>query len=87
MKKWIKLKQAYMFRLSNKVIQFTFFDDTEIILSFNQKRVTYLSLQSKMQVYSFVNASECNDPEMTSKLKYAREILSKVMTTGRQNDA
>ena len=42
-KKWMKTKHAIMFRLSNKVVQVTFTDKTEILLSSENKLVTYVN--------------------------------------------
>ncbi len=47
MKKWMKTSHAIMFRLSNKIVQVNFTDKTEIILSSQQKLVTYIDLKGK----------------------------------------
>lgn len=44
-KKWMKTKHAIMFRLSNKIVQVNFTDRTQIILSSEQKLVTYINLK------------------------------------------
>lgn len=44
-KKWMKTKHAIMFRLSNKIVQVNFTDKSEIILSSEQKLVTYINLR------------------------------------------
>lgn len=44
-KKWMKTKHAIMFRLSNKIVQVNFTDKSEIILSSEQKLVTYINLK------------------------------------------
>jgi polo-like kinase 1 len=41
----MKTKHAIMFRLSNKIVQVNFTDKTEIILSSEQKLVTYTNLK------------------------------------------
>jgi polo-like kinase 1 len=46
-KKWMKTKHAIMFRLSNKIVQVNFTDRTEIILSSEQKLVTYINLKGE----------------------------------------
>lgn len=46
-KKWMKTKHAIMFRLSNKIVQVNFTDKTEIILSSEQKLVTYINLKGE----------------------------------------
>jgi len=44
-KKWLRTKHAIMFRLSNKVVQVIFQDQTEIILSSELRVVTYVNKQ------------------------------------------
>ena len=41
-KKWMKTKNAVIFRLSNKVVQVDFKDKTKMILSTNTKQVNYI---------------------------------------------
>nr|P0C8M8.1 RecName: Full=Probable serine/threonine-protein kinase CCRP1; AltName: Full=Cell-cycle related Protein 1 [Zea mays] len=42
-KKWVKTKNATLFRLSNKTVQVHFTDRTEIILNSENKQVTYVA--------------------------------------------
>lgn len=42
-KKWLRTRHATMFRLSNKVVQVNFQDNTEIVLSSETKSVSYLN--------------------------------------------
>jgi polo-like kinase 1 len=41
MKQWLKTKHAIMFRLSNKVFQVDFLDQSQILLNTDSKMVTY----------------------------------------------
>ena len=55
-KKWMKTKHAIMFRLSNKIVQVNFTDRTEIILSSEQKLVTYINLKGERSEYPLATA-------------------------------
>lgn len=43
--RWKKTQYAYLFRLSNKFIQFWFKDDSELFINTAQKYVVYLDRQ------------------------------------------
>lgn len=43
LKQWLKTKHAIMFRLSNKIFQVDFLDNTQILLNTEKKLVTYTS--------------------------------------------
>ena len=55
-KKWMKTKHAIMFRLSNKIVQVNFTDKSEIILSSEQKLVTYIDLKGQRSEYPLATA-------------------------------
>jgi len=78
-KKWMKTKHAVMFRLSNKVVQVTFTDKTEIILSSEKKLVTYVNKKGERSQHPLATALESNNPEMAKRLKYTKEILSQML--------
>ncbi len=42
-KKWMRTKHAIMFRLSNKIVQVSFQDHTEILLNSESRLVTYVN--------------------------------------------
>ena len=50
-KKWMKTKHAILFRLSNKIVQVSFLDQTEIILSSETKIVTYMDKKGQLSTY------------------------------------
>jgi len=54
-KKWLKTKHAIMFRLNNKIVQVNFTDKTEIILSSEQKLVTYVGKKRRKKSISIGN--------------------------------
>mmetsp|Transcript_2558 Transcript_2558/g.2175 ORF Transcript_2558/g.2175 Transcript_2558/m.2175 type:complete len:212 (+) Transcript_2558:1297-1932(+) len=78
-KKWMKTRHAIMFRLSNKIVQVNFTDKTEIILSSENKIVTYVNKKGDRSNYPLATALECDNPEMTKRLKYTKEILTHML--------
>ena len=77
-KKWMKTKHAIMFRLSNKIVQVNFTDKTEIILSSEQKLVTYINLKGERSEYPLATALDSKNAEMAKRLKYTKEILTHI---------
>jgi len=78
-KKWMKTKHAIMFRLSNKIVQVNFTDKTEIILSSENKIVTYVNKKGERSNYPLATALESSNSEMAKRLKYTKEILTHML--------
>jgi polo-like kinase 1 len=68
-----------MFRLSNKIVQVNFTDRTEIILSSEQKLVTYINLKGERSEYPLATALDSKNAEMAKRLKYTKEILTHML--------
>ena len=79
-KKWMKTKHAILFRLSNKIVQVSFLDQTEIILSSETKVVTYMDKKGQLTNYPLNTALDSNNLEMTKRLKYTKQILLHMLT-------
>ena len=79
-KKWMKTKHAILFRLSNKIVQVSFLDQTEIILSSETKIVTYTDKKGQITNYPLNTALDSNNYEMTKRLKYTKQILMHMLT-------
>lgn len=67
MKKWMKTRHAIMFRLSNKIVQVNFTDKTEIILSSEQKLVTYVNIKGDKSEYPLATALDSRNVEMAKR--------------------
>jgi polo-like kinase 1 len=78
-KKWMKTRHAIMFRLSNKIVQVNFTDKTEIILSSENKIVTYVNKKGERSNYPLATALESSNNEMAKRLKYTKEILTHML--------
>lgn len=71
-KKWMKTKHAILFRLSNKVVQVNFTDNTELVMSSTSKKVSYLSKKGERFNFMLQHALESDNQEMIKRLNYAR---------------
>lgn len=80
LKKWMRTRHAIMFRLSNKLVQVDFQDETRIKLSSESKMVTYTDKKGNVSSISITVAFECNNPEMQKRLKYTKEILTHMLS-------
>eukprot|EP00826_Nyctotherus_ovalis_P010366 TRINITY_DN12740_c0_g1_i1.p1 TRINITY_DN12740_c0_g1~~TRINITY_DN12740_c0_g1_i1.p1 ORF type:complete len:421 (+),score=118.53 TRINITY_DN12740_c0_g1_i1:740-2002(+) len=85
-KKWMRTKHAILFRLSNKVVQVTFQDRTEIVLSSETREVTYANKKGERSTHPLSTALESANPEMSKRLKYAKDILAHMLTANQQRN-
>ena len=76
LKKWMKTKHASLLRLSNKIVQVAFMDNTEIILSSESKIVTYVNKQGHRIKCPISSALDSENADLTKRLKYTKEILT-----------
>ena len=73
-----------MFRLSNKLIQVSFEDETELLLSTETRQVTYMNKNGAKATYPLELALDSADKEMVRKLKYTKEILTRLLEIGKR---
>ena len=76
-KQWLRTKHAVVFRLNTKVIQACFKDNTELILCVDSKLVTYYDKNKNPETYSMTAAEQSKNEDMTKRLRYTKDILSK----------
>ena len=81
-KKWMRTRHAIVFRLSNKVVQVSFEDHTEIILCSESREVIYINKKGEIHAYPLSTAMEEPNTEMTKRLKYTKDILTHMLTAG-----
>eukprot|EP00818_Percolomonas_sp_WS_P007406 CAMPEP_0117435386 /NCGR_PEP_ID=MMETSP0759-20121206/454_1 /TAXON_ID=63605 /ORGANISM="Percolomonas cosmopolitus, Strain WS" /LENGTH=638 /DNA_ID=CAMNT_0005226931 /DNA_START=1 /DNA_END=1917 /DNA_ORIENTATION=+ len=75
-KMWVKTSHAYVFRLSNRVVQVAFNDASEIILSSEAKLITYTNRHGDKKTYTLSSVmSSYSDPGLAKRLKYAKDVL------------
>ena len=72
----MKSKHASLLRLSNKIVQVGFMDNTEIILSSESKMVTYVNKKRERIKCPISQALNSDNQNLTKRLKYTKEILT-----------
>ena len=81
LKRFVKTKHAILFRLSNKTVQISFHDKTELILSQENKNVTYINKKGEKLLYPLHIALDSDNKEMTKRLRYTKKILFYMLTS------
>lgn len=56
-----------------------FLDKTEIILSSENKMVTYLNKKGERSFFPLTTALESHNNDMTKRLKYTKEVLTHML--------
>ena len=79
-KKWVRTRHAIFFRLSNRKVQVTFFDGTEILLSARQRMVTYIDKEKKSTTLPVDETT--NKPSIAARLQYTKEVLNQLIQQG-----
>ena len=83
-KKWIRTKRAILFRFANKGVQVSFQDQTEVILSGEQRILTYINKKKEKVTLPMNKALEEPDQEMAKRIRYTRDILNHMMNNRKQ---
>lgn len=78
-KRWTRTRHAILFRLSNKVVQVTFQDHTELVLSSQYKLVTFITKQGDRSSHPLSSALDSANPELSKRLRYTKEVLADMM--------
>ena len=78
-KKWLATEHAIIFRLSNKVVQVSFLDKSELLLCSESKMVTYVDKKARPSVYPLNSAMDTQNKEMAKRLRYTKEILTSML--------
>ena len=79
LKKWVRTKHAILFRLSNQTVQIVFYDQTEVLLTPDERYVTYVDKKRQRLTYLLNDELVGCNPEMAKRLKYAKEILHQLL--------
>ena len=74
-KKWMVTEHAIIFRLSNKVVQVSFLDKSELLLCSESKMVSFVDKKGGVSVHPLGSAMETQNKEMAKRLRYTKEIL------------
>ena len=74
-KKFFKTQHSLLFRLSNKLVQVSFNDKTQLILSTDGSYVIYKNKNNEEFVFSIVNVLKSDNQELIKKIKYTKSLL------------
>jgi polo-like kinase 1 len=74
-KKYLVLKNAILFRLSNKLIQIVFNDSTEIVFSTETNDFVYKNKKGEEEQDSIQNAMNGDNQDVIKKIKIAKNML------------
>jgi polo-like kinase 1 len=80
LKKWVRTKHAIFFRLSDNTVQIVFYDHTEILLTPDERHVTYVDKQRDRKTYYLTDELVGTNSEINKRLKYTKEILLQLVT-------
>jgi polo-like kinase 1 len=78
-KKWLVTDHAVIFRLSNKVVQVSFLDKSELLLCSDSRMVTYVDKSGVPSLYPLSSAMETQNREMAKRLRYTKEVLTNLL--------
>ncbi|WRT63607.1 uncharacterized protein IL334_000530 [Kwoniella shivajii] len=91
--KYLRMKHVILFRLSNDVLQFNFYDHTKLILSQDGLVVSVIDRHSVLRTWSLESLLRPVDEDMSAKdkkrlegvvhkVQYARDVLAKIKSHG-----
>lgn len=80
LKKWLRTKHAIVFRLSNQTIQVVFYDQTEILMTPDDRYITYVDKNRVRTTFNFTEDLVGSSPDMEKRLKYTKEIMSQLIS-------
>jgi len=84
---WCRTEHAMVFRLSSRVSQFIFFDETELVLSTDTCVVAYTDKLKERKAYAFADVFAVPRPDLHKRMKYARQIMTAPPAAGSNADA
>ena len=80
LKKWVRTKHAIFFRLSDHTVQIVFYDHTEVLLTPDERHITYVDKQRNRKTYYLTDELVGYNAEIAKRLKYTKEILQQLVT-------
>jgi len=80
LKKWVRTKHAIFFRLSDSTVQIVFYDHTEVLLTSDERHITYVDKNRHRNTYYLTDELVGCNPEIAKRLKYTKEILQQLVS-------
>ncbi|CDH50159.1 protein serine threonine kinase [Lichtheimia corymbifera JMRC:FSU:9682] len=82
--KYIATEKALVFRLSNDVVQFNFFNHSKLILTEFGTKVIYITASRQLDMYRIEDAAASKNEELREMLDYARDMLEQQIASRRR---
>ena len=82
----MRTKHAIFFRLNNKIMQFKFLDQTELIWHYDNKLVIYKDSKGQSYTYSISGTLDSKHNEIIKYLKSAEYILKLILKKNGQKN-
>jgi len=79
LKKWVRTKHAIFFRLSDQTVQIVFYDHTEVLLTPDERYITYVDKSKNRSTYFMTDELVGCNAEIAKRLKYTKEILQQLV--------
>ena len=79
LKKWVRTKHAIFFRLSDSTVQIVFYDHSEVLLTSDERHMTYVDKDKNRKTYYLTDELVGCNPEIAKRLKYTKEILQQLI--------
>jgi polo-like kinase 1 len=80
LKKWVRTKHAIFFRLSDHTVQIVFYDHTEVLLTPDERHITYVDKHRIRNTYYLTDELVGCNSEIAKRLKYTKEILQQLIS-------
>ncbi|GKY93285.1 hypothetical protein MPSEU_000296000 [Mayamaea pseudoterrestris] len=85
-KKWLRTKHAILFRLSNQTVQVVFYDQTELLITPDERYITYVDKNRERTTYNFTSDLVASSTDMEKRLRYTKDIITQLITGRRCQD-
>jgi polo-like kinase 1 len=80
LKKWVRTKHAIFFRLSDQTVQIVFYDHTEILLTPDERYITYVDKSKMRSTYYLTDELVGHKEDIAKRLRYTKEILQQLVS-------
>lgn len=80
LKKWVRTKHAIFFRLSDQTVQIVFYDHTEILLTSDERHITFVDKNKNRSTYYLTDELVGFKEDIAKRLRYTKEILQQLVS-------
>ncbi|CAM9972138.1 unnamed protein product [Discosporangium mesarthrocarpum] len=85
LKKWVRTRHAVLFRLSNRTVQVVFSDLTEMMLSEEACRVTYVDKSGTRETYPLQRVLEEDRTDIAKRLRYTKDMMTQLLAQSKRS--